>query len=264
MVPQRIERKGVWSPSGLRASKLLSTTSRASGKPRCSRRGFVFTGAHAKQESKFATTKAIKASPATKRRAVGPGRSEITIHLPTIAGIASASDEEETPLPSATARTAESSTRENEIDTMTSPPLISSTKGKKKKKSNARARAVQLPRSDGICLGSLTFFFRLPIVAVLRVAAHTGSIRRRGRRISDRFWSDPHESEMFPDCGINITTPVKEVGSRLVQQNRARLLFMLLEQDTLNKFGRTGVIQACTFHSCPEIRGCTSIYGTAN
>src|SRR5882757_246598 len=43
-----------------------------------------------------------------------------------------------TPLRSATARTADSSTRESKIDTITSPPLTSSTKGKKKK-SNARA-----------------------------------------------------------------------------------------------------------------------------
>jgi hypothetical protein len=43
-----------------------------------------------------------------------------------------------TPLRSATARTADSSTNESKIDTMMSPPLISSTKGKKKK-SNARA-----------------------------------------------------------------------------------------------------------------------------
>src|SRR4029077_20116769 len=43
-----------------------------------------------------------------------------------------------TPLRSATARTADSSTRESRIDIITSPPLTSSTKGKKRK-SNARA-----------------------------------------------------------------------------------------------------------------------------
>ena len=32
----------------------------------------------------------------------------------------------------------------------------------------------------------------------------------------------------------------------------------------LISFGRTGVIETCTFHSCPDIRGCTGMYCTAS
>ena len=32
----------------------------------------------------------------------------------------------------------------------------------------------------------------------------------------------------------------------------------------LMSFGRTGVIETCTFHSCPDIRGCTGMYCTAS
>jgi len=37
-----------------------------------------------------------------------------------------------------------------------------------------------------------------------------------------------------------------------------------LNRVPLMSFGRTGMIETCTFHSCPDIRGCTGIYCTAS
>src|SRR5437667_1336733 len=96
-------------------------------------------GARRTKRSKFTTTKATKASPATRNIAGGTRCGwKWLIHLPPTAGTASKSATISVRRRLATAKTAESKTRESRIDTMISPPLISSTNGKKKK-SNARA-----------------------------------------------------------------------------------------------------------------------------
>ena len=51
--------------------------------------------------------------------------------------------------------------------------------------------------------------------------------------------------------------------------NKARWLVVRILPRYWNKvplisFGMTGMIKTCTFHSCPEIRGCTGIYCTAS
>src|SRR5438132_4497065 len=96
-------------------------------------------GARRTKRSKLTTTKPTKTSPATRNIAGGSrsGRKWLS-HLPPTAGISSNVATINGRRRLATARTAESNTRESKIDTIRSPPLTSSTKGKKNK-SNARA-----------------------------------------------------------------------------------------------------------------------------
>src|SRR6266542_6120410 len=96
-------------------------------------------GARQMKRSKFTTTKATRTSPAVRKTAdeTKSGRKWL-IHLPPTDGTATTSAMSRTRLRSATARTPASSTSENKIDTISSPPLTSSRNGKRKK-SNARA-----------------------------------------------------------------------------------------------------------------------------
>src|SRR5207244_1528335 len=99
-------------------------------------------GARRMKRSKFTTTKATRTSPAIRKTAGGTrcGRKWL-IHLPTIAGINKKSATTSVRRRLATARTAEINTRENRSDTMISPPLTSSTKGKEKKRSASAIRS---------------------------------------------------------------------------------------------------------------------------
>ena len=59
------------------------------------------------------------------------------------------------------------------------------------------------------------------------------------------------------------TAPARKNKFYLVK--RARVIFSCHWNKTpLMSFGMTGVISTCTFHSCPEIRGCTGMYCTAS
>src|SRR5881398_2165620 len=99
-------------------------------------------GARRMKRNRFATTKATKTSPATRNIAGGcrSGRKWL-IHLPTTAGIASNTATANVRRRFATARTAEINTSESKIDTMISPPLISSMKGRKRKRSPRAMRS---------------------------------------------------------------------------------------------------------------------------
>ena len=59
------------------------------------------------------------------------------------------------------------------------------------------------------------------------------------------------------------TAPARKNNFNLTK--RARVIFSHhLNKTPLISFGMTGVISTCTFHSCPEIRGCTGMYCTAS
>ena len=59
------------------------------------------------------------------------------------------------------------------------------------------------------------------------------------------------------------TAPARKNNFNLMK--RACVIFSHhLNKTPLISFGMTGVISTCTFHSCPEIRGCTGMYCTAS
>ena len=59
------------------------------------------------------------------------------------------------------------------------------------------------------------------------------------------------------------TAPARKNNFNLMK--RARVIFSHHWNKTpLISFGMTGVISTCTFHSCPDIRGCTGMYCTAS
>ena len=150
----------------------------------------VFTeGARRTNRRRFTTTKATRTSPEVRKTAGGTKSGlKWLIHLPAIAGIMSTKATTSVRPRFATAITAEISTRESRTDTMTSPPLTSSTNGKKRK-SNARATSSStvekrwnlLRGSTALASLILPFIVRFQSCCFIAVILSEAKLQRSGR-----------------------------------------------------------------------------------
>ena len=85
----------------------------------------------------------------------------------------------------------------------------------------------------------------------------------REATLPNEFWSDALSRNSQFVTFPQLTPPLMRWA--LATVTRARVIFPRHWNRTpLISFGRTGVIETCTFHSCPEIRGCTGMYCTAS